>query len=165
MKATAAGEGGFGGGEIAFRTDHDGEGTGEVAESFGGEEEGIFDRAGVGLERGDEGPFRAVGLGEEILGRNGEGDVRQKILARLFAGFEGDRLPFLTFAFGISRVELDNGAIGKEGDDAGRAQFDGLLDNQIHVFAFGDGLDERDLAGEGRRGGALFEMDFDASGG
>ncbi|MEP6810199.1 MAG: hypothetical protein ABI992_08135, partial [Chthoniobacterales bacterium] len=44
----------------------------------------------------------------------------------------------------------DDGAIGDDGDDGGGADLDGFLDDEVHVFPFGDGLAEGDLAAEGR---------------
>lgn len=128
-----------------------------MAECFAGEFETFFDVTGIGLEGGDEGPFRPFCFLEKFLWREGHHDFREVILAALFAGFESDGLPFFLLAEGIGGIELDDGSFGEQGNNADGTEFDGLLHNEIHVFPFRNGLDECERAGEAEGGGSLLQ--------
>ncbi len=113
---------------------------------------------GVGLERADELEIEAA-RGRRKTGR-GSAAFRtcgEPVLAALLGGFDRDGLPFGLFGRGVVGIEPDDGAIGKEGRDLGRADLDRFLHDEVHVFPFRDGLAEGDLATE-RRGAAFVQV-------
>ena len=141
------------GGEIAFWADDEGGGGG----------------AGVGVENFTQGPGTGGEGGDELEAGGGGwvgdpaiegkriGNGGELVLAALFAGFKGGAAPF----FGFSLAGLDDGVAGDEGLDGGDAELDGFLDDEVHVFAFGDGLGKGDGGPGGGRGVGFADLEGD----
>ena len=77
-------------------------------------------------------------------------DGGEPVLAALFAGLDGGALPFVAAVGAFGGVEADDGAFADEWDDFGGSEFGGFLEDEFHIFAFGDGLGEGDASWQGR---------------
>ena len=89
------------------------------------------------------------------------GDFGNLIASALLAGFEGNLLPALLLARSILFIEPHNRPTGQQGDDRGGAEFDRLLEDQVHVFPLGNSLGKRDRRPQ--RGCDCFLADSDAA--
>jgi hypothetical protein len=81
---------------------------------------------------------------------------------RLEGCFNRHALPLFAFALGLLEVELHDGAFAQERSNRGGAKLRRLLDDQVHVFPFGDGLGQRHFAFERRHLGMLQEPQLDS---
>lgn len=77
-------------------------------------------------------------------------DGGEPVLAALFAGLDGGALPFVAAVGAFGGVEADDGAFADEWDDFCGSEFGGFLEDEFHIFAFGDGLGEGDASWQGR---------------
>ena len=106
--------------------------------------ENIPQGTGLGREGGNEfEPVRGGGPGlggEPALKGQRLGNRREQVLSALLARFQCGAPPFLGFAL----AGVDDGVAGDEGLDRGDAEFDGFLDDEVHVFAFRNGLGQGD---------------------
>jgi len=149
-EALGASEAVFCWGEVAFWADED-ECLGDwIGGGGGGVCEDGFEAACVGVDGGDEFEVCVWGGGDELVHGDGGMDGGEPVLAALFAGFDGGALPFVAAVGAFGGVEADDGAFADEWDDFGGSEFGGFLEDEFHVFAFGDGLGESDAGWEGR---------------
>ena len=148
-------------GEVAFRADPEG-GVGGTSGSVG--VQGGRQRLGVGLERGDErqGEISGRERRQGVRKRQRRVDAGEPVLTALFAGFDGEALPFCFAAAAIIRIEPDHGAMGEERDDFGGTEFNGFFDDPIDGRPFGNGDSQSETCGGGRRftGRTELELDF-----
>ena len=75
-------------------------------------------------------------LSEKSFSFRGLLHLRQPILAALLGRFDRDLLPFGLLLRGALRIDMHNGAIGKNRRDLGRADLDRFLHDQVHVLPF-----------------------------
>ena len=99
--------------------------------------------------RGDTRLYTYIGkkLGELSRGAH----FWQPVLPALLGRFDRNLLPFRLFLRSAFKIDVYNGAIGKDGRDLGRADLDRFLHDQVHVLSFGNGLADRDVAAQRRR--------------
>src|SRR5450432_1443646 len=100
------------------------------------------------LKRTDQPQIDSAGIGEEVVRRARDVHLREPVLPALLGGFDRDALPFRLLLCGALRIEPHDGARGKERENFGRSDFDGLLDDEIHVFSSREGLRESNSATE-----------------
>jgi hypothetical protein len=104
------------------------------------------------FDGGDEQEIVCGFGGEKPVERDGQADAGQVVLAALFAGFDGDALPLFLFVLSLGGLHADDGALADNGHDLRCAEFCGLLDDEVHVFAFRHSLREGDERGGRGRG-------------
>ena len=105
---------------------------------------------GVALQRSDERQVKFLAPGEKCVRRQRRLHARKPGGTALLDCLDGRRLPFLDFGRGTVGSHLRDGPLGKNRHDPMRAQFCGLLDDQLHGSATGDGLRQRHLTGQRR---------------
>lgn len=127
-------------GEIAFGTDPDG-GVGGAGGGMAAFDQCLGDGDGVGLKGGNERPVEFPGGdgGEGFREREWRVELWQPILAALFAGFDGDALPFGEAIGAFGGVKADDGPLGEQRNDLGGTEFDGFFDDPLEGGAFWDG--------------------------
>jgi hypothetical protein len=77
-------------------------------------------------------------------------NVRQPILPALLGRFDGDLLPFGLFLRGTFGIKLYNSAVGNYRCNFGCTNLDGLLHDQLHIFAFWNCLSKNNPAAKRR---------------
>ena len=76
-----------------------------------------FQGSCVRLEGGNEKEGGFIRSLQKILHIHRCGYDREVVLAALFAGFEGDGVPFFALLCGFIRIELNDGAVGQDGNE------------------------------------------------
>ena len=128
----------------------------------------FFQMPRIGLKRADEAQIlwrRSLSVGrinatvidrrysitEKIFELSRRAHLRQPVLSALLGRFNRDLLPFGLFLRRAFKIDMHNGAIGKDGRNLGRADLDRFLHDHVHVLPFWNGLAERDAAPQRRR--------------
>jgi hypothetical protein len=152
--AVGEGEAQFRRGEIALGADKHGHvrGTAMIGLEL---RERLLDGFRACLQRPHEKQSGRSRLLEKRLRTHRSGDGRKPVLPALLARLARDGLPFFALRFRLDGIELHDGAFGEKRRDRVRAEFHGLLDDEVHVLPLRNGLRERDPAGERWRAGPM----------
>lgn len=158
-------QGEFGGGEVAFGADPDGEGGGGASVGLGEVTDRKARVGGVGGEAGDEAEVGGFGADEGGGGGEWGFDLGEPGEAALFGGFDEGGAPFFQFVGGVGFGGLGDGAFAADGDDAGGTEFGGFLQEEVEGFALEDGRAKGDGPRRARVGAAFADGEGDVAAG